>query len=134
MTEPNFSTFDNVLIEAGVNNTFRWTFDGHDWIDNGYTGEYLVGFVSEIDVDVLEVVCSIYAPSIGTDIEYVVPMFGHIYYRTGQWNLPGFLKLKEKKQTRQEECGCGSVAYYGKDTGNHSDYCKLYRKTYGSYS
>ncbi len=128
-TDPVFSKFDTVIIEKGPESLFRYRIGRKGWKDTGYTGEFLVGYVADINLDRMEVTC--YFPDNSPDGEARLdfPLRGSWDYFEGQWALPGFLRIKKTDEPMPlTGCQCGAYATYGVGTNLHSDWCKLYKK------
>jgi hypothetical protein len=118
----HLNTGDQVEFELGTGSESlpRWTYkmgpDGNFLIiDNGYSGNFVLGVVEEVTMDIA---------FIGhADDEYTIPLEGHVAYKETQWYLPGFPIKVANKYTGGKMCTCGSDKTYGKNNNCHSSWC-----------
>lgn len=115
---------DKVKFELGPDGDPRWRYTniglfGSYLVDKGYTGIFVYGFVSEIEIN--RFICTYMQD--GTEHTFAWALDGHAAYNPQQWTFAGFpCVITEVVDT---PCTCGACATYNlpPHKTSHSHWC-----------
>ena len=109
LKKPDFEVYGNIKFELNPTlNGPRWDFN----IDQGYSGKYAKGWITDISDYSIKVVA--FTPD-GDEIKTSFPNTWSNDYEEKQWQYPGYLEIT----LLAPNCDCG----HGNDSNLHWQFC-----------